>query len=60
MILLEEKNHHESELWLNLYTIKKIFGKDIKLKENQIIKYILSNYILITNCNDNDILELFS
>ncbi|WP_421077882.1 type I-D CRISPR-associated protein Cas5/Csc1 [Methanothermococcus sp. Ax23] len=63
LLLLEEKDtndNNNSELWLNLYTIKKIFGKDIKLRENQNIKFVLSNYILITNCKDDDVLKLFA
>ncbi|MDK2790242.1 MAG: CRISPR-associated protein Csc1 [Methanothermococcus sp.] len=60
LLLFEEKGDISNEIWLNLYTIKKIFGKEIRFRENHSIRYILSNYIIAKSFNVTDIQEIFN
>ena len=60
LLLFEEKKEKPEEIWLNLYTIKKIFGKDVKLRESQMLRFVLSHYIIGTGFKVEDLEKIFS
>jgi len=58
LILLEMIENIERDIWVNYYTIKKIFGESVALKEGFTIEPILSQYILIKGLSEKDLKEI--
>ena len=58
LILLEKINKIEKDVWINYYTISKIFGKSIKLKDNLIVERVLAQYIIVKGLTEKELKEL--
>ncbi|RLI75966.1 type I-D CRISPR-associated protein Cas5/Csc1 [Archaeoglobales archaeon] len=58
LILLEEINEPEKDVWVNYYTITKIFNKTFKLKEGFTIEPVLAQYIIVKGLNREDLKKL--
>jgi CRISPR-associated protein Csc1 len=58
LILLKRIDNIEKDIWINYYTITKIFGKDIPLKEGLTIEPILAQYIIMKGLSEEDIKKL--
>lgn len=58
LILLEEIEKPERDIWINYYTITKIFNKTFELKEGFTIEPVLAQYIIVKGLNENDLKKL--
>ncbi len=59
LLLFEEIDKPTKDIWINLYTVKKIFNKDLNLRENQLIKFMLTHYIIGTGFTPKDLENIF-
>ena len=60
LILLEEIENVEKDIWVNYYTIAKILGIKMRLKEGFIIEPVLAQYIIVKGLKEKDLEEIFS
>lgn len=60
LILLEEIKSIEKDIWVNYYTITKILGKKMKLKEGFSIELVLAQYIIVKGLTEKDLEETLS
>ncbi len=60
LILLEKLDKPDKDIWVNYYTIKKIFNKDLKFKEGLTIERILAQYIIVKGLNEKDLEKIFN
>ena len=60
LILLEEIESIERDIWINYYTVTKILGKKMKLKEGFSIEPVLAQYIIVKGLKERDLEEIFS
>jgi len=58
LILLEEMERPERDIWINYYTITKIFNKTLELKEGFTIEPVLAQYIVVKGLNEEDLKKL--
>jgi len=58
LILLEEIEKPEKDIWINYYTITKIFNKTFELKEGFTIEPVLAQYIIVKGLNYEDLKKL--
>jgi len=58
LILLEEIEKPEKDIWINYYTITKIFKKDLELREKFTIEPVLAQYIIVKGLNEEDLKKL--
>jgi len=58
LILLEEMNKFEKDIWINYYTLTKIFNKTLELKEGFTIEPVLAQYIIVKGLNEEDLKKL--
>jgi len=58
LILLEEIERPEKDIWINYYTITKIFNKTFELKEGFTIEPVLAQYIIVKGLNYEDLKKL--
>jgi len=58
LILLEEIEKPERDIWINYYTITKIFNKTFELKEGFTIEPVLTQYIIVKGLNEDDLKKL--
>ena len=60
LILLQEIEKVEKDIWINYYTFTKILNKKVKLKEDFIIEPVLSQYIIIKGLKEKDLEEILN
>ena len=60
LILLEELESIEKDIWLNYYTITKILNKEIVLKPGFAIEPVLAQYIIVKGLTEKDLEEIIS
>ncbi len=60
LILLEEIENIEKDIWVNYYTITKILGKKMELKEGFAVEPVLAQYIIVKGLTEKDLEETFS
>ena len=58
LILLEKMKKPERDIWINYYTITKIFNTTFKLKEGFTIEPVLAQYIIVKGLNGDDLKKL--
>jgi len=58
LILLEEMDRPEKDIWVNYYTITKIFNITFKLKEGFTIEPVLAHYIIVKGLNEEELKKL--
>lgn len=58
LISLEETDKPEKDIWINYYTITKIFNRTFELKEGFTIELVLAQYILVKGLNNEDLKKL--
>ena len=58
LILLEEMEKPERDIWINYYTITKIFNKTFELREGFTIEPVLAQYIIVKGLNKDDLKKL--
>jgi len=58
LILLEEMDKPEKDIWVNYYTITKIFNKTLELKEGFTIELVLTQYIIVKGLSESHLKEL--
>jgi len=58
LILLEEIESIEKDIWVNYYTITKIFNTTFELKEGFTIERVLAQYIIVKGLNEKDLKKL--
>ena len=58
LILLEEMSKVEKDIWINYYTITKVFNKKLKLKEGFTIEPILTQYIIVKGLDEGNLKKL--
>jgi len=58
-ILLEEIKNLEKDIWINYYTIQKILGKRLKIKESIAFEYVLTHYIIVKGLKESDLEDIF-
>ena len=60
LILLEKIEKPERDIWVNYYTITKIFNKTFtfELKESFTIELVLAQYIIVKGLNEDDLKKL--
>jgi len=58
LILLEKIESIEKDIWVNYYTITKILGKNIELKEGFAIEPVLAQYIIVKGLMEKDLEEI--
>jgi len=58
LILLEEMEKPERDIWINYYTVTEIFNKTFELKEGFTIEPVLAQYIIVKGLNENDLQKL--
>jgi len=58
LILLKEIKKPEKDIWINYYTIKKIFNTTFELKEGFTIERVLAQYIIVKGLNEKDLKKL--
>lgn len=58
LVLLEKINEPKKDIWINYYTISKIFNKTFKLKEGFTIEPVLAQYIIVKGLNEENLKKL--
>ncbi len=58
LILLEEMEKPEKDIWVNYYTITKIFNKTFELKEGFTIEPVLAQYIIVKGLSEGHLKKL--
>lgn len=58
LIFLEEMDKPKRDIWINYYTITKIFDRNLELKEGFTIELVLTQYIIVKGLNEDHLKEL--
>ena len=58
LILLEEIKNIEKDIWVNYYTITKILGRKMELKEGFTLEPVLAQYIIVKGLTEKGLEEM--